>query len=62
MMLNLLKRLNKKEVFLQEALEGNYIFIYQHDYYADCSKVVETTKGIRASDPFTFEELMNELG
>ncbi|QKG79041.1 MBL fold metallo-hydrolase [Tenuifilum thalassicum] len=57
-----LKTLKEKEVFLQEALEGNYIFIYQHDYYADCSKVVETPKGIRASDPFTFEELMNELG
>lgn len=57
-----LKTLKEKEAFLKEALENDYIFIYQHDFYADCSRVYQATKGIRATDGFTFEQLMQELG
>lgn len=54
--------LKEKEDFLNESLKGDYIFHYQHDYYSDCSRVINTPKGIRATDGFTFETLLNELG
>lgn len=57
-----LKTLAEKEQFLRESLDGNYIFIYQHDYYADCSGVQITPKGIRATEGFSFDELVQQLG
>lgn len=57
-----LKTLKEKETFLKEALEGDYIFVYQHDYFADCSRVYQAPKGVKATDGFTFEQLMQELG
>ncbi len=54
--------LREKEAFLREALLGDYTFIYQHDYYADCSHVYETPKGIRATEAFPFQQLLHELG
>ncbi len=56
-----LKTLKEKEMFLKEALDGAYIFIYQHDYFADCSQLQLTPKGIRATEGFSFEELMKQL-
>ena len=53
--------LKEKEAFLEEALVGNYIFHYQHDYYSDCSRVYKTHRGIRATDGFSFESLLKEL-
>lgn len=54
--------LKEKEIFLQEALNGDYIFHYQHDHYSACSRVQQTPKGIRATEGFTFETLLKELG
>lgn len=56
-----LKTLKEKEIFLKEALDGKFIFLYQHDYYADCSELQLTPKGIRATEGFTFEDLLNKL-
>lgn len=54
--------LKEKETFLEEALKGDYIFHYQHDHYSACSRVQQTPKGIRATEGFTFETLLKELG
>lgn len=56
-----LKTLKEKEIFLKEALDGAYIFIYQHDFFADCSTLQSTPKGIRATEGFSFDELMKQL-
>jgi len=53
--------LKEKELFLDEALKGDYIFHYQHDYYSACSRVYSTPKGIRATEGFSFESFLNEF-
>ena len=53
--------LKEKETFLKEAFDGKYIFIYQHDYFVDCSELQLTSKGIRATEGFTFNELLQKL-
>ncbi|HRX30783.1 MAG: MBL fold metallo-hydrolase [Bacteroidales bacterium] len=57
-----LKTLKEKEKFLAEAIKNDYVFIYQHDYFSDCSRLQQTPKGIRATDSFTFDELMMQIG
>ena len=57
-----LKTLKEKEEFLAEAIKNDYVFIYQHDYFSDCSRLQQTPKGIRATDSFTFDELMMQIG
>jgi len=56
-----LKTLEEKEQFLNEALQGNYILLYEHDYFTDCSRVQLTSKGIRATEGFTFQQLLKQL-
>ncbi|MGD9978885.1 MAG: MBL fold metallo-hydrolase [Bacteroidales bacterium] len=53
--------LKEKETFLKEAFDGKYIFVYQHDYFVDCSELQLTPKGIRATEGFTFNELLQKL-
>lgn len=57
-----LKTLKEKEEFLAEAIKNDYVFIYQHDYFSDCSRLQQMPKGIRATDSFTFDELMVQIG
>ena len=54
--------LKEKEDFLEEALNGDYIFHYQHDFYTECSRVYKTPRGIRATEGFTFDSFLKELG
>jgi len=54
--------LKEKEIFLEEALNGDYIFHYQHDHYSECSRVYKTPRGIRATEGFSFSTLLKELG
>ncbi len=56
-----LKTLKEKEIFLSEALKNDYILFYQHDYYTECSRVMQGVKGVKATDGFTFESLLKEL-
>src|SRR5450759_5054428 len=41
-----LKTIEEKEKLLNEALDGNYILIFQHDEHIECCKLTMTTKGI----------------
>jgi len=54
--------LKEKEEFLEEALKGDYIFHYQHDFYSECSRVIKTPRGIRATEGFSFELFLKEVG
>jgi glyoxylase-like metal-dependent hydrolase (beta-lactamase superfamily II) len=52
-----LKTIEEKKSILQEALDGNYILVFQHDAHSECCTLEMTPKGIRAKDKFSFEEI-----
>jgi glyoxylase-like metal-dependent hydrolase (beta-lactamase superfamily II) len=52
-----LKTIDEKEKLLKEALEGNYILIFQHDEHTECCTLEMTSKGIRAKERFGFSEI-----
>lgn len=57
-----LKTIEEKSRLLNEALEGDYTIIFQHDEHVECSTLERTAKGIRAGKKFSFNEfLMKEL-
>ena len=52
-----LKSIDEKDRMLKEGLEGNYIFVFQHDEHTECCTLEMTPKGIRAKDKFSFSEI-----
>ena len=52
-----LKTIEEKKSILQEALDGNYILVFQHDAHFECCTLEMTAKGIRAKDKFSFNEI-----
>ena len=52
-----LKTIEEKQKLLQEALENDYIFVFQHDEDVECCNLEMTPKGIRAKDKFRFSEI-----
>jgi glyoxylase-like metal-dependent hydrolase (beta-lactamase superfamily II) len=52
-----LKTIEEKKEILQEALDYNYILVFQHDAYFECCTLEMTSKGIRAKDKFNFGEI-----
>jgi glyoxylase-like metal-dependent hydrolase (beta-lactamase superfamily II) len=52
-----LKTIDEKERLLNEALENNYILIFQHDESVECCNLKMTEKGIRAKEKFRFSEI-----
>jgi glyoxylase-like metal-dependent hydrolase (beta-lactamase superfamily II) len=52
-----LKTIDEKEKLLKEAVEKNYILVFQHDENVECCTVGMTPKGIRAKDKFRFAEI-----
>jgi glyoxylase-like metal-dependent hydrolase (beta-lactamase superfamily II) len=52
-----LRTIDEKEKLLNEALEGNYILVFQHDENVECCTLEMTPKGIRAKDKFSFSEI-----
>jgi glyoxylase-like metal-dependent hydrolase (beta-lactamase superfamily II) len=53
-----LKSIDEKDRMLKEALEGSYIFVFQHDEHIECCTLEMTPKGIRAKDKFSFSEIL----
>ena len=53
-----LKTIEEKQRLLIEALEGGYIFVFQHDEHIECCNLEMTPKGIRAKDKFDFSEIL----
>ncbi|MCX6322033.1 MAG: MBL fold metallo-hydrolase [Bacteroidia bacterium] len=52
-----LKTIEEKEKILEEALNGGYILVFQHDEYIECCTLEMTSKGIRAKEKFDFKEI-----
>ncbi len=55
-----LKTIEEKTKILNEALEKNYILVFQHDAYTECCTLEMTQKGIRAKDKFSFSKISSE--
>jgi glyoxylase-like metal-dependent hydrolase (beta-lactamase superfamily II) len=51
-----LKTIEEKERLLKDAVENNYIFVFQHDEKVECCNVELTPKGIRAKERFSFTD------
>jgi glyoxylase-like metal-dependent hydrolase (beta-lactamase superfamily II) len=52
-----LKTLYEKKMFLNEALENEYILYFEHDPVNECCTLEQTQKGIREKDIFKLNEL-----
>ena len=52
-----LKTLYEKKIFLNEALENEYILYFEHDPVNECCTLQQTEKGIRVKDIFKLNEL-----
>ena len=53
-----LQTIREKEAFLAEAAENNFILFYEHDPVIECSRVVQTEKGFRASDMMSLADIL----
>ncbi len=53
-----LKTIEEKKNILNEALENNYILVFQHDEQTECCTLEMTPKGIRAKEKFKFSEIL----
>lgn len=53
-----LQTIREKEAFLAEAAENNFVLFYEHDPVIECSRVVETEKGFRASDMMSLADIL----
>ena len=52
-----LKTIEEKEKLLKEALDRDYILVFQHDEHIECCTLEMTPKGIRAKEKFNFKEI-----
>ena len=52
-----LTTLHEKKLFLQEALDQQYILFFEHDPFIECCTLQLTEKGIRAKDVFALSEM-----
>jgi len=52
-----LKTLDEKQVFLQEALDHEYVLFLEHDSINECCTLQQTEKGIRVGNTFKLNEL-----
>ena len=52
-----LTTLNEKKLFLNEALEKEYILYFEHDPINECCTLQQTEKGIRVKDILRLDEL-----
>ncbi len=52
-----LQTLNEKKIFLNEAVENDFILFFEHDPAIECCSLQQTEKGIRMKEAFKLEEL-----
>jgi hypothetical protein len=52
-----LKTLGEKKMFLNEAVEKEYILYLEHDPINECCTLQQTEKGIRVKETFKLDEL-----
>jgi glyoxylase-like metal-dependent hydrolase (beta-lactamase superfamily II) len=52
-----LKTLQEKKVFLNEAVQNNYVLYLEHDPVNECCTLQQTEKGIKLKEAFSFSDL-----
>jgi hypothetical protein len=52
-----LTTLHEKKMFLNEAVEKDYILFFEHDALHECATLEKTDKGVRMKDAFKLSEL-----
>lgn len=52
-----LTTLHEKKSFLQEAIQNNYVLMFEHDAVNECCQLKETERGIRAGATFKLSEV-----
>jgi glyoxylase-like metal-dependent hydrolase (beta-lactamase superfamily II) len=52
-----LQTLTEKKVFLNEAVENNYVLFLEHDPINECCTLQQTEKGIRLNETFKLSEI-----
>lgn len=52
-----LQTLTEKKVFLNEAVENNYVLFLEHDPINECCTLQQTEKGIRLAETFKLSEI-----
>jgi glyoxylase-like metal-dependent hydrolase (beta-lactamase superfamily II) len=52
-----LTTLNEKKLFLNEAVENNYVLFFEHDATMECCDLQKTEKGIKMGRSFTLKEM-----
>jgi glyoxylase-like metal-dependent hydrolase (beta-lactamase superfamily II) len=53
-----LKTIDEKNIILNEALNNDYILLFQHDANIECCTLKMTAKGIRLKDTISFSEVI----
>jgi len=54
-----LESLREKEIFLEEAVENNYLLVFEHDFDVECCTLQRTEKGIRMDKLCLLDEFLN---
>lgn len=52
-----LRTIEEKQAILKEALDNDYVFVFQHDENVECCTLGMTEKGIRAKEKFKFSAI-----
>lgn len=52
-----LTTLHEKKMFLNEAVEKDYVLFFEHDALHECATLERTEKGVRIKETFTLSEL-----
>jgi glyoxylase-like metal-dependent hydrolase (beta-lactamase superfamily II) len=52
-----LKTLTEKKIFLDEAVQNNYVLFLEHDPVNECCTLQQTEKGVRLNETFKLEKL-----
>ncbi len=52
-----LTTLTEKKAFLKQALDNNYVLLFEHDAVIECCDLMQTDKGIRAGNFFKLKDI-----
>ncbi len=51
--------MSEKSLFLDEAVENNYILFFEHDSVNECCSLKQTDRGVRLDQTFTIKDIFN---
>ncbi|MDP9048209.1 MAG: MBL fold metallo-hydrolase, partial [Bacteroidota bacterium] len=52
-----LQTLTEKKIFLEEAVQNNYVLFLEHDSINECCTLQKTEKGVRLNETFKLKNL-----